>query len=112
MISSIETAILILGKWKSNSSKLRIVFENGHVHAAFHGEVESVADTSLVSLAGAGIGDELRFDLKGNPSISYIDSGAVPEGYEPLADYICESLVMAWEDGTRLSLLTEVQSAK
>ena len=31
----------------------------------------------------------------------------MPEGYEPLADFIDESLSMAWEDGTRLSLSIE-----
>ena len=107
MISSVEKAILVLRKWETSSSRLRMAVFSGPVSMTSHGRVESLADTSSVWCIGAEAGDEMRFDLAGATSIVYVDSAAVPEGYEPLADFIDESLSMAWEDGTRLSLSIE-----
>jgi len=106
MISSVEKAILVLRKWETSSSRLRMAVFSGPVSMTSHGRVESLADTSSVWCIGAEAGDEMRFDLAAATSLC-MDSAAVPEGYEPLADFIDESLSMAWEDGTRLSLSIE-----
>ena len=88
-----------------------MVFESGHVRVTLHGNAGRLVDTSQVSCLGGETGDEIRFDLAQATSVTYTDSSSVPEGYEPLADFVSESLSMAWEDGTHLSLLTERQSA-
>ena len=106
MISSIEKAILVLKKWETGSPKLLMSFVSDHVRITSHGKVESLVDTSSVWRVGAETGDETRFDLARAASISYIDSAAIPEGYEPLADFIDESLSMAWEDGIRSCIVS------
>ena len=107
MVSSADEAILILKKWKSNSSKLRMVLGSSHVFMTLHGRVSSI-DNSAVLCLGIEQENELRFDLEGAIGISFADERGLPEGFEFLKSLVVDDLIaLFFEDGTRLMLLNE-----
>lgn len=107
MLSSVDEAILLLKKWKSNSSKLRMVLGTDHARMALHGRVSEIVNSS-VCCKGDEAGDEVHFDLAGASSISFVDDRGLPKGLEVLKPFVTGDLITAvFKDGTRLALLNE-----
>lgn len=106
MRSSADEAILMLKKWESSSSRLRMVFGSDHARMTLHGKVRSAATESVCCIADDDK-DELTFDLSGNAIISFIGSSGLPEGFEDLDGVVDEVISVVWPDRTSLILLTE-----
>jgi hypothetical protein len=61
MVSSAEEAILVLKKWQSNSSRLRIVLGTDHARMTLHGRVFKIVNSSVICL-GDSPENEIHFD--------------------------------------------------
>jgi hypothetical protein len=107
MVSSAEEAILVIKRWKSNSSKLRIVLGTDHARMTLHGKVFSISDSSICCL-GNESENEIYFDLSGTASISFADAQGLPKGFEFLKPLVVNDLIaILFENGSRLMLLNE-----
>lgn len=105
MRSSAEEAILLLKRWKSNSSALRISFNTDQARAILIGKVELVTDAGLASCFGVTPADEVSFDVVSASSIQFVDSNGLPKGFEDITGSIDTVLAFMWPDGSRLTLV-------
>ena len=109
MTSSVEEAILLLKRWQSNSSKLRIVWGSDHSRMAFQGKVWKIDDSSLWCI-GADIGTELHFNVEDAAKIDFRDERGIPEDFPDIAQDTELFLSILWPDNSRLSVVEEKQA--
>ena len=105
--SSAEDAILVLKKWKDNSSMLRMVFGSDHVQMTLHGKLLNVTDESAWAHGSSDEEDLQFFFAEGK--FAFVDEPGLPPGLrERLAlARVDEIISIAWPDGSRLTIVLE-----
>lgn len=111
MESSAEEAILVLSKWKENSSTLRMVLGTDHASMTLHGTLVSVTAESLWA-HGIDLKEDVRVSLA-EAKFAFADERGLPPGSERLAQLaeLDEIISIAWPDRTRLTFVLEKQKS-
>ncbi|HKF05456.1 MAG TPA: hypothetical protein VKB49_24270 [Candidatus Sulfotelmatobacter sp.] len=107
MESSAEDAILVLKKWKDNSSMLRMVFGSDHVQMTLHGTLANVTAESIWA-HGASKEENLKVSLVG-ARFAFVDERGLPPGFKEVLAlaHLDEVISIVWPDGTRLTVMLE-----
>jgi len=107
--SSADDAILLLNKWKDNSSILRIIFGNDHAEMTLHGRLADVnAESALAH--GASVEEDFKTSFAGAKFAFIDDRGLSSEFKALLTPFVREVVSIAWLDRTRITIVLEKQS--
>ena len=112
MESSAEDAILLLKRWKDNSSTLRMVLGTSHARMTLHGTLADVAESGARA-HGTSVEEDLQFSFA-DAIFGFADArGVPPEAKQALGSILDEVLSIVWnvgskaEDFTRLTIVCE-----
>jgi hypothetical protein len=105
--SSAEDAILVLKKWKDNSSMLRMVFGSDHAQMTLHGRLVNVTN-ELAWAQGISAEEDLQFSFAGG-KFAFVDEPGLPPGFRELLGpaHVDEIISIPWPDRTRLTIVLE-----